>query len=252
MQLGDVYLITKRVNRVSSRSVDALEKLLGTCLPCGYREYLGSLGVGRFSGFLNVYHPQQVKNQLKDWRESLADVIVDGMAVGKYRRGVLTADKVREAFLVGDTCNGDQFVATASCGEALFVIPHDSPNIHRLPRGFLDPMACCRAVKIEDASPWFEADNARRQLKNFSVRGGAPVVEQALTELWGESEIRRFGKYEVASWGSVVSFGVRAIEGLVKIYGRPRGGHTVTLSYDKAFAGEIRAFNKAIASKSSK
>jgi len=253
MQLGDVYLITERVKRVPARSLDALEKALGTSLPLGYREYLTRLGVGRFSGFLNVYTPQQVKEQLRYWRETLAEVIVDGMEVGMYGRGVLSAEKVREAVLVAHTDNGDQFVATPSLGQALFVIPRGSPSIRSLRRGFLDPMACCRAVDVKDAAPWFEAENGRRRLANFAVRGSAAVVEKALTEWWGEREIRTFGKFEAPSWGSVMSFGVRAIEGLVRIYSQPRGGHVITASFDKDVAGVVRAFVKAVGvSKSAK
>jgi hypothetical protein len=253
MELGDVYLLTERMKRVPARSLDALEKALGTSLPLGYREYLTQLGVGKFSGFLNVYTPQQVKEQLGYWRETLAEVIVDGMEVGMYGRRVLSAKKVREAFPVAHTDNGDQFVSTPSCGQALFVIPRGSPSIRSLRRGFLDPMACCRAVDVEDAAPWFEAENGRRRLANFAVRGGAAAVENALTEWWGEREIRPFGKFEAASWGSVVSFGVRAIEGLVRIYSQPRGGHVVTVAFDKDAAGEVRAFVKAVGvSKSAK
>jgi hypothetical protein len=253
MQLGDVYLVTERVKRVPARSLDALEKALGAPLPLGYREYLTELGVGRFSGFLNVNTPQEVKEQVGYWRKRGAEVIIDGMEVGAYRRGVLSARKVREAFLVAHTDNGDQFVSTPSCGQALFVIPRGSPSIRSLRCGFLDPMACCRAVDVEDAAPWFEAANGRRRGANFAVRGGAAVVEKALMEWWGEREIWPFGKFEAASWGSVVYFGVRAIEGLVRIYSQPRGGHVVTVSFDKDVAGEVRAFVKAVGvSKSAK
>jgi hypothetical protein len=245
MAPGDVYLITERVKRVPPRALDALERTLGTSLPLGYREYLTQLGVGRFSGFLIVYTPQQVKQQLGYWRQTLAEVTVDGMGVGMYSRSVLSAKKIREAFPVAHTDNGDLFVSTPSCGQGLFVIPRDSARIRSLRRGFLDPKACCRAVDV-DAGPWFEAANGRRRITNFGVRGGAAVVEKVLTELWGKREIRSFGKCEAASWGSVVSFGVRAIEGLVKVYSRPRGGHVVTVSFDKDVAGEVRAFAKTV------
>lgn len=248
MQLAEVYLVTERVKRVPVRTLDALENSLAFPLPLGYREYLTQLGVGRFSSFLSVYVPQQVKLHLRLWREQIADVVVDGIEVGTYTKGGLSAKRVREAVPFAGTDNGDTFVSTPSCGNSLFVIPHCGPTIRKLRNGFLDPMACCRAVGVNDAHPWFEAANGRQQSSNFAVRGGAPVVEKALRERWGGREIRCFGTVAAGSWGSVTCFGVRAVEGLVKVYGKPRGGHIATVSYDKHFAGEVRGFVKAVGS----
>src|SRR6266851_5496664 len=163
MQISDVYLVTERVKRVPTRSLDALEKALGAPLPLGYREYLIRLGVGRFSGFLNIYAPQNVKEHLGWWRETRAEVIIDGIEVGMYSRGGLSNKKVREAFLFGRTDNGDQFISTPACGQALFVVPRSGPSIRKLRHGFSDPIACCRAVNVNDVQPWFEAQNGRRR-----------------------------------------------------------------------------------------
>ena len=246
MELSDVYLITPRIKRVPARSLDALEKSLGFPLPTGYRDYLTRLGVGRFSGFLSVHPPAEVRENITFWRESRADVIIDGMDVGMYSKAVLSPQRVREAIPFAHTDNGDEFVCTPSRGGTLFVIPRGDSTIRTLRKGFAHPIACCRAVTIKDSRPYFEATNGRRKLTNFAVRGGVSVVDPALTERWGTSEIRRFRTTNDRHWGSVTVYGVRAIEGLIKVYSKPHGGHTVSLSYDKDYAREVREFSKAL------
>ena len=80
-------------------------------------------------------------------------------------------------------------------------------------------------------------------MSNFLVRGGAPVIERALTEHWGEQDIRRF---QANDSSGKVDIGVRAIDALVSVHGNARGGHVVTVSHDKDFAGDVRAFVKAV------
>jgi hypothetical protein len=246
MELADVYLVTERVKRVPARSLDGLARALDAPLPLGYREYLTHLGVGRFSKFLTVSSPERVKKVLSRWREDIAEVVIDGIAVGMYRRGVLSAKRLREAFWVGHTDNGDNFVSTPSCGETLFIVPRDSPTIRELRRGLLDPIACCRAAGVNDVQPWFEADNDRRRLSSCTTTCGAPVVERALMERWGRREVRRFNPTDAQS---AVDFGVRAIEGLVKVHAGVQGTTVVTASFDKEFASDVRAFMKEISTR---
>ena len=251
MELGDVYLVTERLKRVPARSIDALEKALGTPLPIGYREYLTQLGIGRFSGFLTVNTPQQVKEELEYWRdpELGAAAIVDGMNVGLYGKSVLSAKKVRESFLFASTDNGDKFVSTPSCGQSLFVILDGGPNIRTLRQGFSDPLACCRAVGATDRRPWFEAANGRRQLCTFNVRGGDSVVDKTLPQSWKQQEIRRFEKVDYGSSGETITYGVRAIEGLLKVSGTLRGGHSVSISYDKNYEDQVKSFARSLGAK---
>ncbi len=251
MQLSDVYLVTKRLKRVPARSIDSLEKTLGTPLPLGYREYLTQLGIGRFSGFLTVESPQQVKEQLEYWRGELlgAAVIVDGMKVGLYNRGVLSATKVRESFLFATTDNGDKFVSTPSCGQTLFVILDGGPSIRTLQHGFLDPLACCRAVGATDRRPWFEAANGRRELCGFEVRGGISVIDNGVTQLWKQQEIRRFEKVDYGSSGSIETYGIRAIDGLLRVFSKSPGKHSVSVSYDKDYKDQVQSLAQLLGRK---
>ncbi len=246
MSLDDIYLVSERLNRVAAASFEALATSLGVPLPLGYREYLTQLGVGEFSGFLHVHSPEQVKSDLAYWRETGVEILVDGLQVGMLNRGVLSAKKLRESVIFGHTDNGDKLVSTPSAGEALFAIPRDSPTIRSLRHGFLDPQACCRAVGVTDVLPWFEPRDGRRKMTNFLARGGGIAVEQAIKERWGDQEIRRFDA--TASQAPSVFFGVRAIQGMVRVHGGAVRARSIGISasFDGDFAAEVRSFAKAI------
>jgi hypothetical protein len=231
--------VTNRVKHIPARSLDALEKSLKSPLPLGYREYLTHLGVGIFSEFLTVYSPLQVKANLRSWRKELVDAILDGISVGSYKNSAMSAKQLRESIFIASTCNGDDFVSTPSCGQTLFAIPNRSGSFRRIRNGFLDPIACCRAVGVP-VHAYFEARNNRRRLCNFVLRRNVRDLENALSERWGK--IRRFEETHTPSWVWCAPFGVPSIEGLVKLYsGRP-GPRIVTMSYDKEFARDVRAF----------
>lgn len=243
MELSDVYLVTNRLKRVPASSLDALEKSVAMPLPLGYREYLTRFGIGRFSGFLTVKSPQQVKKQLAYWRDSElgAEVVVDGMNVGLYSSRVLSAKKVRESCQFATTDNGDVFVSTPSCGKLLFVILDGGPSIRNLRHGFLDPMACCRAVGATDRRAWFEAGNGRRRSHSFRIQCGVSAIEDVVKEMWQQKEIRRFEIVDYGASGSVATYGIRAIDGLLQVSSNPHGKHA-HLSYDQAFADEVKSF----------
>ena len=96
------------------------------------------------------------------------------------------------------------------------------------------------AVDVTDVQPWFEADNGRRQVcKPFIVPGGEPALERALNDHWGKQEIRRFPSTRSVQ---AVAFGVRAIEGLVTLNSRVRGGQGVGISHDRDFGADVKAF----------
>jgi hypothetical protein len=246
MSLSDIYLVSERLSQVGATSFDALEASLGIPLPLGYREYLTQLGAGEFSGVLHVYPPEQVKSHLDYWKETGVEILIDGLQVGMLNRGVLSAKKLRESVMFGHTDNGDKFVSTPSAGDALFAIPRDSPTIRSLRHGFLDPLACCRAVGVTDVSPWFEPRNGHRKLANFLARGGGTAVEQAIKERWGGQELRRFDA--TASQAPSVYFGVRAIQGMVRVHGLAARARSigVGVSFDADFAAEVRSFAKDI------
>jgi hypothetical protein len=170
MPLSKIYLVTERLNRVPSQALDALAASLGIPLPLGYRDSLTQLGVGAFCGFLHVHSPEQVKSDLSYWKETGVEILADGLQVSMLNRGQLSAKKLRESVLFGHSDNGDKFVSTPSLGDALFAVPRDAPTIRSLRHGFLDPLACCRAVGVPDVVPWFEAQNGRRKMTNFLAR----------------------------------------------------------------------------------
>jgi hypothetical protein len=246
ISLADIYLVTERLSRVTSTSLDTLAVSLGVPLPVGYSEYLTQLGVGAFSGFLHVHPPEQVMFLLEFWKGTVVEGLVDGLHVGMLNRGVLSAKKLRESVQFGSTDNGDSFVSTPSSGEVLFAIPRDAPTIRSLRHGFLDPLACCRAVGVTTVLPWFEAENGHRKHVSFLARGGRVAVERAIEVQWGGQEIRRFEA--VVSPTPSVYFGVRAIQGMVRVHGSAARARNiiVSVSFDDEFAAEVRSFTRGI------
>jgi hypothetical protein len=72
LSLSDVYEFSDKRSLPAARDVDRLEKRIGSPLPAGYREFMSTLGVGRYCDDLNVYNPEQVWKNTPQHRQELA------------------------------------------------------------------------------------------------------------------------------------------------------------------------------------
>src|SRR5687768_6277766 len=59
LRADDVYLVSRKLVLPAPSALDSLEHRIGV-LPPGYRQFMSTLGIGRYSGDLRVYAPEDV------------------------------------------------------------------------------------------------------------------------------------------------------------------------------------------------
>jgi hypothetical protein len=132
---------------ISQHDVQRIESQLGARFPQGYLEYVKRFGEGVLGGgFIRVYPPQRVLNDLAEWRSRIAEYWF-------WDQGAQVLSKARalECFVFADTVGGDELVFHPSQPDEIFVLPRDSEGIFAIGPGL--PAAiewcCCSGVLTE-------------------------------------------------------------------------------------------------------
>jgi len=132
VNVSDVNVVHEPLVLVASSEVDALESDLWIKLPPGYHEFVTKLGEGELSGFVRVYSPRQIRDELPEWRRR----------IGRYwfwkeSEELLPKERAIECVILADTLNGDELVYHQGRPESLFVMPRDTNTVTELGNDFL-------------------------------------------------------------------------------------------------------------------
>src|SRR3954451_5668917 len=105
MRYRDRYiLVFDDLQTVTAEEVADSAARLGLRFPEGYAEYVTELGAGTLSGYLRIWLPRQVEDELAEHRRFLSENFFwDGRAPPPPSRAA-------ETVLLGDTLDGDSLV----------------------------------------------------------------------------------------------------------------------------------------------
>jgi hypothetical protein len=136
----DIYLVSEHIAPVSSRSIDQLERAIGS-LPLGYREFMNLCGChGELCSEVRVWHPEVI---LAEVERARADQTLDSCTVYSYP-GRLTLEDFRGLWPFGSTVNGDRLVYLPRQPGVLFNIHRNADRISRHPHAY--ELAWCLGV----------------------------------------------------------------------------------------------------------
>ncbi len=117
MRLSDIQIVGKRSALPTQREVDDLVVRIGSPLPRGYAEYILALGEGNLAGYVRVYPPWRIANELQQWRDRIREY---------WFWSEITQEHALECIIIGDTCDGDELIVHPSHPDDVLVLPRDS------------------------------------------------------------------------------------------------------------------------------
>jgi hypothetical protein len=144
VDLGDIYLVTDRLETASATDVTRAERELGCRFPTGYAEYVQRLGRGSLNGFVRVMVPGQIVAVLADWRATWHEYWF-------WDDPESAADQhhISGAVPVADTYSGDELWFHPEDPDTVIVLPRDSDRSYAVGSGLDGPLTgssrpeCC-------------------------------------------------------------------------------------------------------------
>lgn len=214
MPFDDVYLVTDRLRLVAPIELEEFEKRIGFPLPFGYREYLTTLGIGRFCLKMEVQTPSQIESEMEYWRREFVPIAVEE---GFWKDGaLLTSVEMAESVVFATTSEGDRLVSCPGKGGAVFELPRHESKMCLLPQGFLKPFDCAFGARERFRFPFFEAENGRSCMTQLLLKADAKYrdVWDLVEDRWGSTF--RVVEGDTRSSGQTTAF-IKSIEGAVPL-----------------------------------
>jgi hypothetical protein len=132
--------------------VDAFADRMWITLPDGYRDFVTRLGEGMFSGYIRIYPPWRIENELASWRQRIKDYWF--WAEGAP---LLPQARAAECIVIGDTIDGDELVFHPARPQRLFLLPRHSQTVLEVGTDLLSAIEwICTSGKV--VQPFVERD----------------------------------------------------------------------------------------------
>lgn len=131
MSFEDIYRAGSRLELASAEDVADAESALGTRLPRGYPEFLTTLGTGEINGWLRLYMPSKILNELEFFQSVMQDFFT-----WDRERSALSQARAAECIPMADTGWGDWIAFHPADPDTLFSLPRNDDAISRIGEGF--------------------------------------------------------------------------------------------------------------------
>lgn len=182
MAVSDIYLVTDRINPVSTADVDRLEETIGS-LPVGYREFMERCGAdGELCSEIRVWNPQQIMKCVDEEREN--------HTFDRYARfsipAEIEASDFDELWTFAATVDGDTLVYFPRLRGILFSIWHNADEISRHDEAFTNISKLTSGGTVVHPFPYFDPEGPHRSHKSFQVQttDGTQNVADWIRDYW--------------------------------------------------------------------
>lgn len=122
---GEVYLVSRNLETATAEDVARAEEQLGCAFPPGYRKYVTTLGLGTYTGLIEIFMPEKIVGELPEWRQRLEEYYFWDEGAD-----VLAKDEVLRCVILGHTLNGDELMFHPERPDVIYVLPRDDERIH--------------------------------------------------------------------------------------------------------------------------
>jgi len=106
--------------------VDGLQSEFWFSFPDGYRQYVLKVGAGLLGGFVRIYSPDRIREELEEWRNR-----VKQFWLWDDNAKLLPKERAFECVVIGDTLHGDEIVFHPNKPKTIFVLPRGGGRIYR-------------------------------------------------------------------------------------------------------------------------
>ena len=191
MDLGDIYLVTDRLETASATDVTRAERELGCRFPTGYAEYVQRLGRGSLNGFVRVMVPGQIVAVLADWRATWHEYWF-------WDDPESAADQhhISGAVPVADTYSGDELWFHPEDPDTVIVLPRDSDRSYAVGSGLDGAIdwVFSSGVLLEPSGGRlaFESHIGRKHVRRESPSADVASVRDALLALGLHALVHQF------------------------------------------------------------
>ena len=127
--LDRIYLVSESLKAATPSEVADTAARLGLTFPDGYAEYVTELGEGWLSDDLQIWLPQEVEDQLPEYRRFFSEHFFWD------EDSPLTPARAGEAVMLGHTLDGDSLVFHPDRPDDLFVLPRHDDQVYRIGPG---------------------------------------------------------------------------------------------------------------------
>lgn len=205
MKLKDIEIKGKSLVVASTADVQEMETRLWFTFPKGYVAFVTTAGEGLLGGFIRIYPPWRITNELSEWRSRIEKYWFWDAGVK-----ILPKPRALECVVVGDTVNGDEIVLHPNRPGHLFVLPIDSGEIYS---AGIDLMSCIDWISTSNkiVKPYrdssFEPFDSRLIPKSKSTVITDPSGESlddiiALGSRWAKRhQVRKQARKEIKEFG---------------------------------------------------
>lgn len=244
MNFADVYLESRKLERVDQSSLDELEIWLKNHLPAGYREYMSELGVGEFCGLLRVYPPNLVMKSQEGHRQFIEEYY---QLFWENQGHILPFEDALNSILFASTIDGDYIVYVPQAEQKLYVLPRHSGKVFWIDGEFTTPLN------------WvYNGKPARDFGELLEFPHFASGVNSTVIELFTASShnLKSLTEKSVAYWSTLEthlieeeSFALiycRAFDGHIQLTSEGDGRVGIRVEYDKDYSEQVRAFVKIL------
>src|SRR5262245_18084988 len=127
MKIEDIKLSGKKRFAVDARDVASLEAEWWFSFPSGYREFMTRFGDGILGSFIRIYTPSKIKRGADEWRDR-----INKHWFWDRGKKILPRERAIECVIIGDTVSGDELIFHPNRPNTLFVLPHESEQVHQV------------------------------------------------------------------------------------------------------------------------
>ena len=116
-----------RLTLATIQEIEAVEGHLKASFPIGYLEYVTTLGLGEYCGFIRIDMPVIILATYRTYQ----NVLCSSWCWDRGRE-ILPKEKAAELIKIGDTVDGDSIIFHSSNSAELFVLPKKQDKPHRI------------------------------------------------------------------------------------------------------------------------
>lgn len=153
MSLADTYLVTDKLQTCSNAEVSAAEVELGTMFPAGYREFVTTLGMGDYCGFVRMYDPAEIVKSRSERQSQFTEY------AHQWENGfeVLSKERLRECIVIGASIDADLIAFHPDIPGTIYELPRHNSTIYKIGTCLDEALAWYRQERLRASFSYFES-----------------------------------------------------------------------------------------------
>jgi len=173
----NVYLVSEKLDTVSTTQVDTAAVQLRTGFPSGYQEYVSLLGIGMFCEYVYVFPPQKVVDEVATYQQ----VFQEYSSVWSDDNSPIGKEELGDLIVFAQTVDIDKIAFHPRRPDQILMVPYTDDSIYEIGSNFYDALGWLYNFGVSDASDfmWFNSSVDQKYVRFFGTYQADLVSELA-------------------------------------------------------------------------